>query len=323
MLMTYVLFIIGFPVLIKGADILISGSTSLARRLGMPDVIIGLTIIAFGTSAPELFVNIVSSIKGTAQIAIGNILGSNIFNIFIVLGISAIVQPLTSEGRAARREIPLNLIAILVLGFLANEALIKDAGHSYLSRFDGFLMLGLFVITFLYLLESIKTRHEEKNKKKPIDHHGISKAILFIIFGLGGLLFGADWIVAGAVAIAEQLGWSQFLISSTIIAGGTSLPELAASVAAVTKKESGIAVGNVIGSNIFNIFFILGLSAVIRPLPVVKSINIDIGVAVLASALLLIALLIGIKKDRLMNRWHGGFFVLLYAAYVTFLIIRG
>lgn len=320
--MVYILFAIGFPVLIKSADLLISGASSLARKFNIPDIIIGLTIIAFGTSAPELFVNILGSIRGNAQIAIGNILGSNIFNILIVLGVSAIVAPLTTEGSTARKEIPLNLLAIVILGILANGAILTNKNSvSSLSRLDGAMLLLLFFGFFAYLLRSAKIGEPKKHHRE-IESHALSKGLIFTVVGLAELLIGAEWIVGGAVAIAKRLGLSQFLISSTIIAGGTSLPELAASVAAITKRKSGIAVSNVIGSNIFNIFFILGISALIRPLPVKGAVNIDIGVAILVSVLLLITMLIG-KKKKLLGKWQGIMFICLYIGYVTFLIMRG
>ena len=320
--MTYVLFIIGFVFLIKGADFLVVGASSFAKKFNISDLIIGLTVIAFGTSMPEFFVNIMSSIKGTSEIAIGNILGSNIFNILIVLGISAIITPLVLTTKTSQREVPINLLAVLIMAFLTNEALLfAHSKVSHLSRIDGFMMLIFFIIAFSYFF---KSAHSEKEKHihEVVKSHALFKDFLLIAFGLAGLIIGAEWIVNGAIDIAKRIGLSQLFISSTIIAGGTSLPELAASVMAVKKKKTSMAVGNVIGSNIFNIFFILGASAVIRPLPFVLKVDIDIVALFIASSFLFLTLITSHRKC-LLEKWQGVVCVLLYVGYIVFLLMRG
>jgi len=317
-MLTYILFIAGFFLLIKGADLLVDGSTSVAKKLNISNIVIGLTIVAFGTSAPEFIVNIFASIQGNTEIAIGNILGSNIANILLILGISAIIYPLTAKKNTILKEIPLSLLAIIVLGFMANDAIIDDVAFSGITRIDGFILLSFFII-FLYYTFGITKSTNDIAEKNQIKAYGYTKTILLIILGLIGLTVGGKWIVDGAVKIAELFNVSQSLIGLTIIAIGTSLPELATSAVAAYKKQSDIAIGNVVGSNIFNIFWILGASAIIRPLPFNADYNGDIAMTVLASALLFLVMFIG--KKRVIERWQGIFMVTTYVGYIVFLIL--
>ena len=283
-MITYVLFIIGFFLLIRGADLLVDGSASIAKKLKISSIVIGLTIVAFGTSAPEFIVNIFASVQGNSEIAIGNILGGNIANILLILGISAIIYPITAKKNTVLKEIPLSLLAAIVLGIMANDMIIDGAGFSGITRIDGFILLSFFII-FLYYTFGI-TKSDKDIVEEEIKVFSHFKAIIFIVLGLAGLVIGGKWIVDGAIKIAEFFNISQSLIGLTIIAIGTSLPELATSAVAAYKKQSDIAMGNIVGSNIFNIFWILGASAVIHPLPFSTSSNGDIAMTIFASFVL-------------------------------------
>lgn len=319
-MLQYLLLVIGFILLIKGASCLVDGACSVGRKLNISDLVIGLTVVAFGTSAPELFVNIFASIKGNTDIAIGNVLGSNIANIFLVMGLSAAIFPLTVGKGTVWKEIPLSLLAALLLGVMANDRLIDKSDNSALTRIDGLVFLSFFII-FIYYSFSIAKRVDGIDNHLSRKQYGLSKSLLLIAAGFVGLGVGGNWIVDSAVQIALRLGVSQSLIGLTIVAVGTSLPELATSAIAAYKRNPEIAVGNVVGSNIFNIFFVLGLSSLIKPLPFNPGRNIDIGVVILASLLLFLWMFTG--KRRTLDRWEGIIFLVLYACYITFLILKG
>lgn len=316
-MLTYVFLIIGFIILIKGADLLVDGSASIAKKLNISNIVIGLTIVAFGTSAPEFIVNIFASINGNSEIAIGNILGSNIANILLILGISAVIFPLTAKKNTVLKEIPLSLLAILVLGVIANDRLIDGGVFSGITRIDGIVLISFFIIFLYYIFGIVK--NDEKIDGDEIKVFSYAKSVTFILLGLTGLIFGGKWIVDGAVKIAELFNISQSLIGLTIVAIGTSLPELATSAVAAYKKQSDIAIGNVVGSNIFNIFWILGVSAIIRPLPFNVTSNVDIAMTIFASALLFAVMFIG--KKHVIERWQGIFMIGTYVSYVVFLVL--
>jgi len=318
-ILPYLLLIVGFILLIKGADFLVSGASSIARRMHVSDLVIGLTIVAFGTSTPELFVNIFASIKGNTDIAIGNVLGSNIANIFLILGVSSVIYPLTVTKGTVWKEIPFSLLAILVLGILANDRLIDKSSASVLVRADGLVFLSFFII-FLYYSVSIAKRIEGMEEQVPSKQYGLVKSLLWVILGLIGLTLGGKWIVDGAVHLAMRFGMSQSLVGLTIVAVGTSLPELATSAVAAYRRNAEIAVGNVVGSNIFNIFFVLAVSSIIKPLPLKGTNNIDIGVVILAELLLFMFMFTG--KKRLLDRWEGVIFLVIYGSYIGFLVLR-
>jgi cation:H+ antiporter len=318
-MLTYVLFAIGFVFLIKGADFLVDGATSVARSLNVSDLVIGLTVVAFGTSTPELFVNLVASFKGNADIAIGNVLGSNIANIFLILGVSSIIYPLEVTKGTVWKEIPFSLLAAMVLLFMANDQLLDKAGASGLTRVDGLTFLCFFVI-FIYYTFSIAEQVEGMEEHVPARQYGWHRTLLYIIVGLAGLTVGGKWIVDGAIALATKFGMSESLIGLTIVAVGTSLPELATSAVAAYKKNVEIAVGNVVGSNIFNLFFVLGISATIKPLPFQTKNNIDLGVVILASLMLFFFMFTG--KKRSLDRWEGIVFLILYLGYIAILIVN-
>ncbi|MDP2656202.1 MAG: calcium/sodium antiporter [bacterium] len=316
-MLTYILFIIGFYILIKGADLLVDGSSSVAKKLKISTIVIGLTVVSFGTSAPEFIVNIFASAQGNTQLAIGNILGSNIANILLILGVAAIIYPLATKKNTVWKEIPLGLLAAVLLGVLVNDNLIDSGSFSGLSRIDGVVLLSLLLI-FLYYTFGISKITGEKDEIE-IKKMGYFKSTLFIIAGMIGLVVGGKWIVDGAVKIAENFHISQSLIGLTIVAIGTSLPELATSAVAAFKKQTDIAIGNVVGSNIFNIFWILGFSALVRPLPFDDSSNGDILMTIGASALLFIIMFLG--KRHVVERWQGIMMVGLYVAYIVFLVM--
>jgi cation:H+ antiporter len=315
-MLTYILFIIGLVLLIKGASWLVDGASSIAKKLNISAIVIGLTIVAFGTSTPELIVNIYATIEGNTEIAIGNILGSNIVNIFFILGVSALIHPLLSKKNTVWKEIPLSLLAAVLVGFMANDILIDGAKSSMLSRIDGLVLISFFIIFLYYTFGIAKVQGEASDED--IKEFSYPKSILFIVVGLVGLTVGGKWIVDGAVKIAESFNVSQSLIGLTIVAIGTSLPELATSAMAAYKKQSDIAIGNVVGSNIFNIFWILGLSSIVKPLPFNQNSQIDVMMTIFASLVLFILLMVG--KRHVIEKWQGVLMILIYIGYLVFLI---
>ncbi|TVQ87518.1 MAG: sodium:calcium antiporter [Bacteroidetes bacterium] len=316
--MVYVLFIIGFVFLIYGANFLVDGAASLAKKYNISNIVIGLTIVALGTSSPELVVNLIASFKGSEDVALGNIMGSNISNIFLILGVSALIFPLTVNNNTYRKEIPLALLAALVLGIAANDAIIDGHGLSFITRSDGLILIAFFLLFMHYAFSIARLTQPEDYQIKV---YSVVKSWLMIVTGIAGLVLGGKWIVDGAVIIAASLGMSEALISLTIIAIGTSLPELATCVVAALKKNPDIVIGNVIGSNIFNVFFVLGISAVIKPLPFNPVLNFDVITGIIACALLLFFLLI--PRRKVLERWQGGAFVLIYVVYIVLLVLRG
>lgn len=318
MILNIFALIAGLAILIKGADYLIDGSSSLAKKFKIPYIVIGLVIVAFGTSFPELVINILASARGSTDIAIGNVIGSNITNIALILGISAAIFPLTIKPGTTWKEIPLALLAIVLVFFMANDVLFDNAGSNILTRTDGIAFIAFFVI-FLYYTYGVSKLKEQA--EDGIATFPMPKTVLMIIGGIVGLGLGGELTVRSAVNIAHAAGLSEAMIGLTIIAIGTSLPELFASVVAAVKKNPDIAVGNIVGSNIFNIFWVLGLSSIIRPLPFSASLNFDVMLAVLFTFLLFLFMFIG--KRRILERWQGIAFLLIYVSYVTYLVIRG
>ncbi len=320
-MLTYVLFVVWFVFLIKGADLLVDGSVSLAKRAKISSIVIWLTIVAFGTSMPELVVNLFASATGSAGIAIGNVLGSNIANVLLILWVAAIVYPLVTKENTSRKEVPLSLLAALVVGFLANDLLIDgNTRYSGLTRIDGFVLLAFFSIFMVYVFSIAKEKDIEEiaeiDEKKKISK---LKSRMYIVLWLIALAVGGKRIIDGAVHIATILWVSESLIGLTIVAIWTSLPELATSAIAAYKKEADIAIGNVVGSNIFNIFRVLWLSAIIRPLPVDPWNITAVFMTIWASLILFVTLMIG--KKHVIQRWQWIIFVLLYVAYIVFLVM--
>ena len=314
----YILLIAGFVLLIKGADVLVDGASSFARKFGISALVIGLTIVAFGTSAPELIVNLFASIQGNTDIAIGNILGSNIVNILLILGISAVIYPLAIQKGTVFKEIPLSLLAIIAVAIMANDMILDGRVSSELTRIDGLILIAFFVI-FLYYTFGI-SKAEGESEQGNIKERPIFKSVLMVIGGLAALTIGGKLVVDTAVLIAVNLGISQAIIGLTIVAVGTSLPELATSAVAAYKKNADIAVGNIVGSNIFNIFWILGMSAVINPLPFSNLLMRDVLMTVIATLLLFLFMFVG-KKHHL-ERWQGVLFILIYIIYILVIIFQ-
>jgi cation:H+ antiporter len=314
---TYIFYISGFFLLIKGANLLVDGSASIARRLKISSIVIGLTIVAFGTSTPELIVNIFASARGNTEIAIGNILGSNIANILLILGISSIIYPLATRKNTVWKEIPLSFLAAILLGVVANDARIDNGTYSGLTRIDGIVFLSFFII-FIYYTFGISKVSGEASIESDIRQLNYHTSVLCIICGILGLTLGGKWIVEGAVKIADIFNVSQSFIGLTIVALGTSLPELATSATAAYKKQTDIAIGNIVGSNIFNIFWILGISALIRPLPFSADNDSDIIMTIVASAILFLIMFVG--KRHTIEKWQGMLMVMMYIGYVLFLV---
>lgn len=313
----FLLLLVGFVILIKGADFLVRGSSSIAKKFGISNIVIGLTIVAFGTSAPELIVNIMASIKGSSEIVMGNVVGSNIANILLILGISAMICPLIVKKSTTRIEIPFALLAFLVLATVANDIFIDNGVANFVTRIDGIIMI-LFFIIFLYYTFSISKANGDSGQ---VEKLSTLKSIIFIIGGILALTLGGNFVVKSAIIIAMYWGVSESLIALTIVSIGTSLPELATSVVAALKKNPDIAIGNVVGSNIFNIFWILGLSAIIRPVFLDPIMNIDILFGVFITILLFGYMFIG--KKNVVQRWQGASMVVLYVGYIVYLVIRG
>lgn len=307
----------GIAAVLMGAYWMVKGASALAKMLGISDLAIGLTIVALGTSAPELAVNIFSALNGTSDLAIGNVLGSNISNILLILGITALIYPLPIRKNTHWKEIPFSLLAAILLLFAANDVIIdKSIQGNFLSRIDGLLFLGFFVIFMVYVYGMAKRDAEfQQEAVKPLPTW---KSLLMVGGGLAGLFFGGKFLVDSAVSLALNIGMSEKVIGLTIVAVGTSVPELATSIVAAIHKKADIAVGNVVGSNIFNIFFVLGTTAVIKPIPFSPAINIDLLVTILAS-LLLFASSYTLGKKRIV-RLEGGVFVALYLVYVVYLL---
>ena len=305
--------VVGLVLLVKGADWLVDGASKLAKRLGVTDLVIGLTIVAFGTSMPEFVVNMVSVADGATDLAITNILGSNIINTLVILGCSALVCPLVAQRSTLRLDIPLNIVAgVLVLVFVFITYPMEPKG---LSRIEGLALLVVFAAFLVYTFYTAKADATTTPESTPFP---LWKCVVLILAGLVGLVVGGEMIVKSAVAIARYCGVAEAVIGLTIVALGTSLPELATSVVAAFKHNNDIAIGNVVGSNIFNVFFILGTSAIIKHLPVYPGIEID--AALVAVSALAVWLLL-CNKNRSINRWGGALLLVLYAGYLTYRLL--
>lgn len=305
--------VVGLVLLVKGADWLVDGASKLAKRLGVTDLVIGLTIVAFGTSMPEFVVNMVSVADGATDLAITNILGSNIINTLVILGCSALVCPLVAQRSTVRLDIPLNIVAgVLVLVFVFISSPMEPKG---LSRIEGLALLVVFAAFLVYTFYTAKADATTTTESTPFP---LWKCVVLILAGLVGLVVGGEMIVKTAVAIARYCGVAEAVIGLTIVALGTSLPELATSVVAAFKHNNDIAIGNVVGSNIFNVFFILGTSAIIKHLPVYPGIEID--AALVAVSALAVWLLL-CNKNRSINRWGGVLLLVIYAGYLTYRLL--
>ena len=312
------LFLIGLGLIVYGADWLVDGASSVARRIGISEFVIGLTIVGMGTSAPEMVVSFIGAIQGNADISVGNVFGSNIFNTLLILGLTAVILPMPITRNNLRRDIPLNLGVTVLLIVLGATALLFRFGDNMLSRTDGLILLLVFI---LYMFYSFKTGKQQQEDESVLEKEMKPwLAALYILGGLACLIGGGQLFVNSATAIAHALGISDKFIAITILAGGTSMPELATCVVAAAKKKGQLALGNILGSNVFNILLILGGSAVIHPLSFASMSLIDMGVLLLSALLLVASAFMG-KKNQL-DRFDGAVFLLCEAAYFTWLCIN-
>lgn len=313
--MDYILLIIGLALLTFCADLLTRGCVGMAARFRVPEFIIGLTVMAVGTSMPELTVSLMSAIKGSSSMAIGNVTGSNIFNILVILGICAMVKPIAISKENVRRDIPICIGVSLLLWLAISDKSIGWADENTISRIEGIVFLLLYVVTILYSIRSGKKEQVEDNGEPQM---GWLKVIGFIVVGLAGLIYGGNMCLESATAIARAWGVSESIIAITIVAAGTSLPELASSLSAIISKKPSLAMGNILGSNVANILLILGASSTVKPLTMGDITQLDLGMVVGAAVILLLsALLFG---KRRITRFEGALFFAAYVAYVVLLM---
>ena len=315
--MDFLWLIIGLALILIGANALTDGAASVAKRFHISPLVIGLTIVAFGTSAPELTVSVVSALKGSAGLAIGNVIGSNIFNCLMIVGCTAAIVPIQISKGTLSKEIPLCLLAAIVLFACATDQLSNGLSTNSMSRSEGLLLLCFFAIFMGY---TFAIAHNGQAEDTAIPTLSVGRSTLYIIGGLAGLIYGGQCFVDGASGIARSLGVSESVIGLTLVAGGTSLPELATSVVAALKKNPEMAVGNVIGSNLFNVFFVLGCSASITAMPVQGISSLDLGMHIAACLLLFIFGLF--FRQRTITRIEGIALVACYIGYTTYLILQ-
>lgn len=315
MILSIVCFVVGIVLVILGADWLTKGASDLARRLKMSELMIGLTIVAVGTSLPELVISVSSALSGNSGISLGNVLGSNIFNGMLILGVTAMITPIAFSGKMLSREIPFNLLASIVILLVSGSMLVGGAPGEYITRYSGMLLL-CFCAVFVRYTFSLKGGDEEETAQQPMS---VGKILLFIAGGLAALIFGGKMFVSGASDIARGFGLSEALIGITIVSAGSSLPELAVSVNAARKGNVGIALGNVLGSNILNVFFILGCSATISPISLAGFGPVDYYV-LLASSLFIYLFCAFFGKNKI-TRIEGSLLVAGYVAYIVYLIM--
>ena len=317
MILSIIGFIAGITLVLYGADALVKGATALARKFNISELVIGLTIVALGTSLPELVISVGSAIKGSSGIALGNVIGSNIFNSMLILGVTAMITPIKFSAKMLSRELPFNLLASIVLILVSGSMLIGGGENEEISRYSGLILL-CFLAVFIRYTFSISNDSEESNE----DIKSVSnwKIVFYIIVGLASLIFGGKLFVGGATEVARLLGLSEAIIGITIVSAGSSLPELAVSVNAARKGNAGIALGNVLGSNILNIFFILGCSATITPISLDGFSFVDYYVLITTSLMVYIVSRFGGKN--VINRWEGAILTLGYIAYTVYLITK-
>ncbi|MDY4569219.1 calcium/sodium antiporter [Alistipes senegalensis] len=316
--MDILLLIVGLGLILAGANFLTDGSTALAQRFRVPEFIIGLTVVAVGTSTPELVVSVLSAIGGQSDVAIGNVVGSNIFNVFVILGVCALIRPVPLTAGNIRRDIPFGVLVSLLLLALAQDSLLCKGAADRIGRLDGAAMLALYILLMWYTIR--KTKRPEataptEGSKAPM---AAWLTAVMIVGGLAGLVFGGEMFLRSATSIARSLGVSESVIAITLVAGGTSLPELASSLVSLFKGKAEMALGNVIGSNIANILLILGVSATIHPLSMGGITVWDLLMVLLSSVVVFLAAFT--FKRKAIDRWEGALFVAIYAVYIWYLI---
>lgn len=314
-IISIVSFIAGIALVLYGADALVKGASALARKFNISELVIGLTIVALGTSLPELVISVGSAIKGSSGIALGNIIGSNIFNAMFILGVTAMITPIKFSAKMLSRELPFNLLASIVLILISGSMLIGGADNEEITRYGGLILL-CFLAVFIRYTFSITNDGDSTDEK--IEEVTGWKILFYIVAGLATLIFGGKLFVSGATDIARMLGLSEAVIGITIVSAGSSLPELAVSVNAARKGNASIALGNVLGSNILNIFFILGCSATITPISLNGFSFVDYYVLIAASLMVYAVSKFGGKN--VINRWEGALLTLGYIAYTVYLI---
>lgn len=316
--MTYVLLLIGFALLIKGADYFVDGSSNIARLLKIPPILIGLTIVALGTSSPEATVSIIAALGGNADVAVGNVVGSNIFNITIVIGVAAFLFPLKVQSETIKKEIPFTLLASIVMLVLMSDIALQGFSSNVLTRSDGIIFLIFLSIFMYYVIEFGLRSRQNATLTQVTENVKWGKNILITLVGLAAIIFGGDLVVDNATKIAYSLGMSETLVGLTIIAIGTSLPELVTSISAALKKESEIALGNIVGSNIFNILFVLGASSAITPIAVNDKVFIDVIIMIALTLVLLVFARTGFK----IGKREGLMLASAYVIYLVYVILR-
>lgn len=309
------LIIVGFVALIFGANWLVDGASSLAKKYHISDLAIGLTIVAFGTSAPELVVNAIASYQGHSDIVLGNIIGSNNFNLFIILGLAGLIFPISVQSSTVWREIPISFFAAVILLLIGNEVFISEFPE--ISRLDGVLLIVLFALFLFYVYKQMKT---EETATTTFAEKSNTKIWALIAGGFAGLILGGQLVVSNSVELATSIGISEKIIGLTIIAAGTSLPELVTSVVAAMKKNSDIAIGNVVGSNVFNILLILSISAFIKPISYNSNFNLDIAILLGGTLFLFIAMFTGKRKK--LDRWEAALLLGFYLVYTIYLVYK-
>jgi cation:H+ antiporter len=313
----YIFFILGFIILIGGASLLIDGASTIGKKLGIPAAIIGLTIVAIGTSLPELIINVFASANGNTDLAISNVLGSNIINILVIIGFTALLRPIPVARHTYFRDIPFTLLAIVLLFVMVQDIPLFGAETNVVGMSDGIIfliLLGGFM--YIYYRSSKHAKHEDDDKKQ----RPVWLALIFIALGICGLYFGGEWIVEGAVFVASDLGMDEATIGLTIIAMATSLPELVTSIMASIKGNPEMAIGNAVGSCIFNILLVLGVSSLIAPLPFHPASMIDLAVVLASTVLLVVFVYTG--KGRQISRVEGGLMLLLYIGYMCWVLVK-
>lgn len=319
--MTILLLIVGLALILFGANYLTDGAADLAKRMRVSDFVVGLTIVAMGTSMPEFVVSFMSALQGKADVAVGNVVGSNLFNSLLILGVTALILPMKYTRNNLKKDIPFGVLASVVLFVVASDTVIEGATSNVISRTEGLLMLGFFIIFLIYTIYSAQGPRRTKRVRPPVVvKRKLWLSLVMVAGGLAGLVFGGDLFLDNAIVVAQKLGVSESVIAVTLLAGGTSLPELFASVVSAIKRKPGMALGNVIGSNIFNIFFVLGASAAVSPLTTGDIIPGDM-LAVIVASVLLFVCAYTFKKATL-DRTEGVILILLYVGYIFWLLNR-
>lgn len=312
------LLLVGLGLILAGANFLTEGSAALALRFRVPEFVVGLTIIAIGTSTPELVVSVLSAIAKNSDVAIGNVVGSNLFNVFVILGICALIAPIALTRQNIRRDIPFGLAASVLLLLLASDRIFRPHAADAIGRLDGIVMLVLYIVLMIYTLREARKERTASASGNPEKRKSMWIVIPMIIGGLAALVGGGELFLNNATQIARTLGISESVIAITLVAGGTSLPELASSVVSLLKGKAEMALGNVIGSNIANILLILGVSATIHPLSMGGITTLDLLMVVLSSVLLFVTAFS--FRRRQIDRWEGGLFLAIYIAYIWYLV---